>query len=66
MSKKYNWNDVKYVKVPDVVGMDLSDAKKKLKGFNVETSGEGNKVILVSPSVGTSVKENSTIMLYLN
>ena len=66
MSKKYNWNDTKYVKVPDVVGMSLSDAKKTLKGFNVEVSGEGESVILMSPSAGTSIRENSTIMLYLN
>ncbi len=66
MSKKYNWNDIKYVKVPDVVGMNLKDAKKTLKGFNIEISGEGEKVILESPSANTSVKEGSTIWLYLN
>ena len=66
MSKKYNWNDTKYQKVPDVVGMSLTEARKALKGFKVETSGEGEKVILMSPSAGTSIKESSTIWLYLN
>ncbi len=66
MSKKYNWNDIKYVKIPDVVGMNLEEAKKSLKGFNTEIMGNGNKVFMVSPSIGTSIKEGSTIWLYLN
>ena len=66
MNKKYNWNDIKYVKIKDVVGMSINDAKKALKGFNIEVSGEGDKVILMSPSAGTSIKESSTVWLYLN
>ena len=66
MSKKYNWDDIKYVKVPDAIGLSLEDAKKVLKGFNIEISGEGKNVLLMSPSAGTSIKEGSTIWLYLN
>ena len=66
MSKKYNWNDIKYIKVPNVIGYNLNDAKKSLKGFKVEIDGDGDKVILMSPSAGTSIKEGSTIWLYLN
>jgi len=66
MSKKYNWNDIKYVKIPNVVGMNLSEAKENLKDFKIETSGEGDKVIYQSPSPGTSIKASSTIWLYLN
>lgn len=66
MSKKYNWDDIKYVKLPNVVGMDIKEARKMLKGFKIETRGEGNKVLLMSPSAETSIKEGSTIWLYLN
>ena len=66
MSKKYNWDDIKYVKLPNVVGIDIKEARKMLKGFKIETRGEGNKVLLMSPSAETSIKEGSTIWLYLN
>ena len=44
----------------------VRNAKKVLKGFNIEISGEGKNVLLMSPSAGTSIKEGSTIWLYLN
>ena len=66
MSKKYNWNDLKYLKVPNVVGLDLNDAEKSLKGFNIEVSGNGDKVIYQSPNANTSIRENSTVWIYLN
>lgn len=66
LTKEYNWNDIKYVKVPDVQGLELKEAKKLLKGFKIETSGEGDKVIYQSPSANSSIYENSTIWLYLN
>ena len=36
--KEYTWLDQKYVIVPDVVGMTIDEAKKVLKGFNIEYS----------------------------
>ena len=64
--KKYNWNDIKYKKVPNVVGMNIKETKKLLKGFKIEIEGEGNKVLLMSPSPGSSIMEGSTIWIYLN
>ena len=64
--KEYTWLDQKYIVVPDVVGMNIDDAKRALKGFNIEYSGEGKTVIYESPKGGMYAKENGTIVLMLN
>ena len=65
MPKEYNWYDTKYVIVPDVVNMDIKEAKKLLKGFKIEYSGHGNKVIYQSPKANYFIKAGSTVMLML-
>ena len=65
MPKEYNYLDKKYTYVPDVTGMSLEDAKKTLKGFKIELSGNGEKVFYQSPEEGTYIEEGSTIMLML-
>ena len=63
MPKVYNWMDQKYVIVPNVVGLSLDDAKKVLKGFKVEYSGLGSKVIDQNPHSNSYFNENGTIRL---
>lgn len=63
--KEYTWLDQKYVIVPDVVGMTIDEAKKVLKGFNIEYSGNGETVIYESPKGGMYVKEKGTVVLML-
>ena len=65
MPKEYNWYDTKYIIVPDVINKDLEEAKKLLKGFKVEYSGNGSKVIYQSPKANYYSKEGDTIMLML-
>ncbi|MGN1379085.1 MAG: stage V sporulation protein D [Bacilli bacterium] len=65
MPKEYNYLDKRYVYVPDVTGYSLEDAKKSLKGFHLQFSGSGEKVVYQSPEAGTYVEEGSTIMLML-
>ncbi len=64
--KEYTWLDTKYVEMPDVTGLSLEEAKKILKGFKVEFSGNGNKVVYQSPGAKMYVKESSTVVLMLN
>lgn len=64
--KEYTWLDIKYVIVPDVTNLNLEDAKKALKGFNIEYSGNGDKVVYQSPNGGMYVKEGGTVILMLN
>ena len=65
MPREYNWNDIKYYKIPDVVGQTKEEAKKSLQGFQIEYSGEGEHVLYQSPSGNSYVKENGTVSLML-
>ena len=51
--------------VEDVVGLTPKEAREKLKDFNIEYSGTGDKIISMSPSAGSSVPVGSTIRLML-
>ena len=66
MPKIYNWNDVKYQKLPNVVGMSLEDAKKVLKGYKLQYSGEGTKIMYQSPQANLYVADNSIVKLMLS
>ncbi len=65
MPKEYNWYDIKYVVVPDVIGKDIKEAQKLLKQFKLEYSGQGSKIIYQSPKANYYAKDGSTIMLML-
>lgn len=65
MPKVYNWMDVKYSVLPDVVNKSLDEAKKILKGYRLEYSGNGNKILYQSPEAGLYVEDNSTVKLML-
>ena len=64
--RTYTWLDIKYHKLPNVLGMTLKEAKNNLKGYKIEISGTGDKIIYQEPPGDTYVKENSTIKLMLN
>lgn len=66
MLKEYSYLDVKYLAVPDVVGMTKEEATKALKEFKVKYSGSGNKVVYMSPSANTFQSVETTITLLLN
>mgnify|MGYP004663619057 FL=1 len=63
--QEYTWLDTKYIMLPDVVGMDLKTAQTTLKGFTIEYTGSGDKVIEQVPSANQYVKETNTIKLML-
>ncbi len=65
MPKEYQWLDVKYKVLPNVVGLSANDAKKALQDFKVEYSGEGDTVIYQSPSAEFYTEVGSTIKLLL-
>ena len=62
--KKYNYLDKKYLSIPNVVGMEIKEAIKILKGFKVEYSGNGNTVTYQSPGAGERIYEGETIRLF--
>ena len=65
MDKTYMWNDKKYIEIPNVVGMDLKEAKKMLKDFKIEYNGSGTKVIDQSPEAKIRIEEGKIVRLLL-
>lgn len=66
IDKEYRYFDTLYETVPDVVGLDVKEARKLLKGFDIEYSGTGNTVVSMSPEAGSSVVAGSGIRLMLD
>ena len=66
MTREYTWLDTKYVLLPNATNLTVDEAKKTLKGFNIEYSGTGEKVIYQSPQPNYFVKEGSTVVLMLS
>lgn len=66
LEKEYQWYEQEYLKLEDVVGMDINDAKKVLKDFSIEYTGSGNKVISMSPVAGSSIMKGSVVRLMLS
>lgn len=64
IEKEYTYLDKKYVSVPNVVGMDIKEAKKILKGFNIKEEGNG-KIIYQSPEANTKIEESGVVRLYM-
>ena len=65
LDKEEFWYDIKYTTIPNVLGQDLTTAKKQLKNLNINYSGTGNIIKEISPQPGTIIKENSTIKILL-
>ena len=65
IAKEYNWMDVKYHQIPNVVGKTVDEAKKELKGYLLEYAGSGNTVIYQSPEAKSYVKDGGTIKILL-
>ena len=65
MPKEYSWLDEKYIKMPNVLNMNIKEAKKLLNNFDIKLSGSGNKVIFQSPKENMYIKENGTVTLLL-
>ena len=64
--KKYQWYDTKYYTVPNVVGKSVAEAKKELKNFQIEYTGNGDMILTQSPEAGNRIAENSKIRLLLS
>ncbi len=65
MEKEYNYNDLKYIEVPDVVGLSTKEASKLLRKFKIQYSGTGSSVKIQAPIGGVRIQEGSNIRLFL-
>ena len=66
IEREYLYTDKQYKVVPNVVGMDVSEALKQLKDFKVEYSGTGDKVTYQNPQPNNEIYEGETVRLLLN
>lgn len=65
VEKDYEWNDKVTYKVPNVIGMNVKDAKKELFNFTIEYSGSGEKVLEQSPKAGEEQEDKGVVKLLL-
>lgn len=63
--KNYKAGEKKYKIVNDVTGMNVEEARKNLKDFNLEFSGSGTIIKYQSPEPNTKILEGETVRLYL-
>jgi len=64
--KKYEWNDKRYYDVPNVIGMDIKEAKKLLYNFDIEYIGTGKIIKEQTPVAGTRHYATGKIRLLLS
>ena len=65
LEKDLEWNDKIYYEIPNVVGLSLEEAKKKLMNFQVVVEGKGNKVVMQSPEKNTKLEDQSKVRILL-
>ena len=66
MEKDLEWNDKLTYEVPNVVGLNVKDAKKQLLNFDIKLIGNGDIVYEQSPKAGEVIEDGSKIRLYIN
>jgi len=65
VSKDLEWNDKIMYEVPNVVGMNLSDAKKELFNFEVIVEGDGDSVFEQSPKAFERINDGDKVRIFL-
>ena len=65
LEKDWEWSDKPYIEVPNVVGLDLKEAKKILTDFTIEYTGSGSKVISQTPDSGERIERDAVVRLLL-
>ena len=63
--KDLEWNDKVMYTVPNVVGMNVGDAKKELFNFQVVVKGEGETVVEQSPKAGEVIEDQSKVRIFV-
>ncbi len=63
MEKDLEWNDKVYYEVPDVIGLSIEEAKKRLVNFEIVVEGEGKKIVDQSPNAKEKCEDRSKVRL---
>ena len=64
IDKAYIWGDVRYVEVPDYVGMEKAEINQYTT-YRIEFLGEGTVVTRQQPAAGAKIAEDGVIRLFL-
>ena len=65
IEKELEWTDKELKEIPNVIGMNIEEAKKQLSDFTIEYTGTGSVVKEQSPSPGEKIELKGTIKLLL-
>lgn len=65
IEKVKQWDDIKYMEVPNLIGMTLKEATKEMYPVEVDVTGSGDKIIEQSPSAGEKIDITSKIRVLL-
>ena len=65
LAKDLEWTDKILYEVPNVTGLSVKEAKKRLVNFNIEYTGTGEKVLSQSPEAGEKLEDHGTVRLLL-
>ena len=63
IEKDLEWNDKIYYEVPNVIGMKVDTAKKKLMNFQVIVEGNGNRVVEQTPKAKEKCEDQSKVRI---
>lgn len=66
MEKDLEWNDKLTYEVPNVVGLNIKDAKNLLFNFDIKLIGNGDIVYEQSPKAGERIEDGSRVRLFIN
>lgn len=65
LEKDLSWNDSVMYEVPNVIGKDITEAKKLLCNFKIEYSGTGTIVAEQTPKAKEKLEDNGTVRILL-
>ena len=63
MEKDLEWDDKIYYEIPNVVGLTLEEAKKKLINFEIVQEGNGNKIVAQSQKTKEKCEDRSKVRI---
>ena len=63
MEKDLEWDDKIYYEIPNVVGLTLEEAKKKLINFEIVQEGNGNKIVAQSPKPKEKCEDRNKVRI---
>jgi len=65
IEKDLEWTDKITYEVPNVVGLNLDEAKKLLCNFQIEIEGSGNTIFAQSPKAYEKLEDQSKVRIFL-